>query len=81
MEEYEVITIPVSDGSEREFAIMNRFAVEEQEYVAVSLIEDDKIKDGVYIYRCHDAEDGDLVVETIQTPAESKRAAQAYERF
>ena len=29
MEEYEVIRIPVSDGTEKEFAIMDTFTVEE----------------------------------------------------
>ena len=38
MEEYEVIRIPVSDGTEKEFAIMDTFTVEEKHYMAVSLI-------------------------------------------
>ena len=41
MEEYEVIRIPVSDGTEKEFAIMDTFTVEEKHYMAVSLIEED----------------------------------------
>ena len=39
MEEYEVISIPVSDGTERDFAIMDTFEFEGQGYLAVSLIE------------------------------------------
>ena len=41
MEEYEVISIPVSDGTERDFAIMDTFEFEGQGYLAVSLIEGD----------------------------------------
>ena len=52
MEEYEVIRIPVSDGTEKEFAIMDTFTVEEKHYMAVSLIEEDEIQEGVYLYRC-----------------------------
>lgn len=81
MSEFETITIPVSDGTEKEFAIMDTFAVEDKNYVAVSLIEDDEIKEGVYLYRCQDAEDGDIVVETINTPAEYKRVVKAYEKM
>ena len=33
MEEYEVIRIPVSDGTEKEFAIMDTFTVEEKHYI------------------------------------------------
>ena len=50
MEEYEVISIPISDGTERDFAIMDTFEFEGQGYLAVSLIEGDEIQEGVYIY-------------------------------
>ena len=73
MEEYEVISIPVSDGTERDFAIMDTFEFEGQGYLAVSLIEGDEIQEGVYIYRYHNAEDGDVVVEQITLPAEYKK--------
>ncbi|MDD2957418.1 MAG: DUF1292 domain-containing protein [Lachnospiraceae bacterium] len=81
MEEYEVINIPVSDGTEKEFAIMNVFMAGEQTYAAVSLIEGDEIKEGVYLYRYREAEDGDAVVEHIVEPAEYKRAVKVYEKL
>ena len=79
MEEYEVITIPVSDGTEREFAIMNTFETEGRKYVAVSLIDGDEIQDGVFLYRYTDAEDGDMIVEQITLPSEYKKVVKAYE--
>lgn len=79
MEEYEVISIPVSDGTEKEFAIMDTFEVEEKSYMAVSLVDGDEIQDGVYLYRYKNAEDGDVVVEQITEPAEYKRVSKAYE--
>ena len=36
-------------------------------------------KEGVYLYRYRDAEDGDIVVEQITEPAEYKRVSRAYE--
>lgn len=80
MNEFETINIPVSDGTEKEFAIIDTFEMEDKSYVAVSLVEDDKVKDGVYLYRYTMAEDGDMVVETISTPAEYKRVVKAYEK-
>ena len=77
MEEYEVISIPVSDGTERDFAIMDTF----EGYLAVSLIEGDEIQEGVYIYRYHNAEDGDVVVEQITLPAEYKKVTKFYEQM
>ena len=79
--EYEVINIPISDGTEREFAIMDTFEVEGQNYMAVSLIEGDEIQEGVYIYRYQNAEDGDVIVEKITSPAEYKKVSKAYEQM
>ncbi len=79
MQEYEVITIPVSDGTEKEFAIMNRFTVEDKQYIAVSLVEGEVIQEGVYLYRCSDAEDGDVIVEQISLPSEYNKVSKAYE--
>jgi len=79
MDEYEVISIPVSDGTEKDFAIMDTFMVDEVNYIAVSLIDGDTIQEGVYLYRCNQADDGDVIVETISKPAEYKRVTKAYE--
>ena len=77
--EYEVVSIPISDGTERDFAIMDTFEVEGQNYMAVSLIEEDEIQEGVYIYRYQNAEDGDVIVEKITAPAEYKKVSKYYE--
>lgn len=77
--EYEVVSIPISDGTERDFAIMDTFEVEGQNYMAVSLIEEDEIQEGVYIYRYQNAEDEDVIVEKITAPAEYKKVSKFYE--
>lgn len=79
MEEYEVVKIPVSDGTEKEFAIMDTFSVDEKSYMAVSLVQEDEIQEGVYLYRYQDAEDGEIVVEKISDPAEYDKIVKAYE--
>lgn len=79
MEEYEVVKIPVSDGTEKEFAIMDTFTVDEKSYMAVSLVQEDEIQEGVYLYRYQDAEDGEVVVEQISDPAEYDKIVKAYE--
>ena len=63
----------------KEFAIMDTFTVEGKSYMAVSLIQEDEIQEGVYLYRYRDAEDGDIVVEQITEPAEYKRVSRTYE--
>ena len=80
MDEYDVISIPVSDGTEREFAIIDTFEIRRKKYMAVSLVEDDEIQEGVYIYRYTNAEDGDVIVEEIVEPEEYNKAVAAYEK-
>lgn len=80
MNEYDVVTIPVSDGTEREFAIIDTFEVRRKMYMAVSLIEDDEIQEGVYIYRYFNAEDGDVIIEEIGDPDEYDKAVATYEK-
>ena len=80
MNEYDVVSIPVSDGTEREFAIMDTFEVRRKKYMAVSLIEEDEIQEGVYIYRYYNAEDGDVIIEEIAEPEEYSKAVAAYEK-
>ena len=53
MEEYEVISIPVSDGTERDFAIMDTFEFEGQGYLAVSLIEGDEDRKSTRLNSSH----------------------------
>lgn len=80
MKEYDVVSIPVSDGTEREFAIMDTFEVRRKKYMAVSLIEEDEIQEGIYIYRYYNAEDGDVIIEEIAEPEEYSKAVAAYEK-
>ena len=79
MDEYEVISIPVSDGTEKEFAIMDTLTVEGKRDLAVSRSQEEANQEGVYLDRYQDAEDGDIVVEQITEPAEYKRVSKAYE--
>ena len=80
MNEYDVISIPISDGTEKEFAIMDTFEIRRKKYMAVSLVEEDEIKEGVYLYRYTNAEDGDVIVEQIEDEEEYKKAVAAYEK-
>ena len=80
MEEYEVIRIPVSDGTEKEFAIMDTFTVEEKQlYGSVSHSRRMRFRKVCICIDTSDAEDGDIVVEQITEPAEYKRVSRAYE--
>ena len=80
MNEYDVVSIPVSDGTEREFAIMDTFEVRRKKYMAVSLIEEDEIQEGIYIYRYYNVEDGDVIIEEIAESEEYSKAVAAYEK-
>lgn len=78
MQEYEVITITISDGTDKEFAIMNRFEVEGQKYIAVSLVVEDEIQEGVYIYRFEETENGEVEVEQIRSEEEYEKVCDVF---
>ena len=78
MEEYEVIRIPVSDGTEKSLPSWILLPLK-RSTIWQCLIAEDEIQEGVYLYRYRDAEDGDIVVEQITEPAEYKRVSRAYE--
>lgn len=80
MKEYEIITMPISDGTEREFAIIDTFEVRHKKYMAVSLVEEDEVKEGIYLYRYYQAEDNDVVVEEIGDPEEYNKVVAFYEK-
>ncbi len=48
---YDTVMITVSDGSEKEFAIMEEFDFEEKHYIVVSPVENDQVQGGLYIYK------------------------------
>lgn len=78
MQEYEVIMIPVSDGTEKEFAIMDTFEVEEKKYMAVSLVEGDEIQEGIYLYGFQETEEGEIIPEQIADQEEYEKVADVY---
>lgn len=78
MQEYEVIMIQVSDGSEKEFAIMDTFEVEGKKYMAVSLVEGDEIQEGIYLYGFRETEEGEIIPEQIVDQEEYEKVADIY---
>lgn len=63
-EEFETINIELKDGSEAEFAILDRFDYEEKSYVVVARVVNDEIsQDGLFIYQAEDAGDEITVTE------------------
>ena len=48
---YDTVMIPLSNGQEQEFAIMDEFTFENKHYIAVSVVLNDEIQEGLYIYR------------------------------
>ncbi|MDD6400663.1 MAG: DUF1292 domain-containing protein [Lachnospiraceae bacterium] len=79
--EYDVISITVSDGTEREFAIVDSFILDDKNYIVVSLIEGDTIVEGEYIYRTTEEEEGSINVEQITLPSEYKKVVKFYENM
>lgn len=80
MLEFSVITLPMDDGTEQEFAIMDEFEFNGSMYMVVSAVNGDEIEDDMFLYRFR--EDGDdLIVDYIDDEEEYAAAVAAYEEL
>ena len=77
MMEYDIITIPMKDGTDKEFAVMDDFEFEGNSYMVVSEIDGDLILEDLYIYQYKENED-DLDIIFISDDKEFDRVANAY---
>lgn len=75
---YDTVMITVSDGTEKEFAIMEEFDFEEKHYIVVSPVENNEIKEGLYIYRAIVSGE-ELEVSRIEDVAEFEKVSVYYE--
>lgn len=77
--EVDTIFIPMEDGTEQEYAILDEFSLEGKNYMILSAIEeDDTISEEEYLYEY--AEDGDDVeLIEIEDDAEFERVSGYYE--
>ena len=75
---YDTVIITVSNGTEKEFAIMEEFDFEGKHYIVVSPVEDNAVQEGLYIYRAKVNED-ELEVSCIEDAEEFQRVSSYYE--
>lgn len=76
--EYETVMIPLSNGKEQEFAIMEEFDLDEKHYIVVSPVMNDEIQEGFYIYRSV-AIGEELEISRIEDEAEFARVTEYFE--
>lgn len=76
--EYDTIMITVSDGSEKEFAIIEEFDFEKNHYLVVSPVIEDEVQDGLYLYRGTET-DGALEVSQIEDSEEFEKVSAFFE--
>lgn len=77
---YDTVMITVSDGSEKEFAIMEEFDLEEKHYIVVSPVEDNQVQEGLYIYRAVVSGE-EIEVSRIEDVEEFEKVSAYYERM
>ena len=77
-QEYDTVMIPLSNGTEQEFAIMEEFDLEEKHYIVVSPVMNDEIQEGFYIYRSVAVGD-ELDISRIEDADEFARVTEYFE--
>ena len=76
MEEYVIFTTETSTGETVEMAVIDEFEFEDTGYVAASLVEEDTIKEGIYLYKVKDGDE--FAVEKLRNKFEYDRVSRAY---
>ena len=76
MNEYVIFTTETSSGETVEMAVINEFEFEDKAYVAASLVKDDCITEGVYLYRVKDTDE--FSVEKLRNKFEYDKVTRAY---
>lgn len=74
--QYITFTTETSKGDTVEMAVVMEFEFEDKFYVAASLIENDAIQEGVYIYKVKDS--GEFAVEKLRNKFEYDKVSKAY---
>lgn len=77
---YDTVMIPVSNGAEKEFAIIEEFDFEEKHYIVVSPVEDNQVQEGLYIYRAVVSGE-ELEVSRIEDAEEFEKVSAYYEKM
>lgn len=75
---YDTVMITISDGSEKEFAIMEEFDFVGKHYIVVSPVENNEVQEGLYIYRAV-ASGEELEVSRIEDAEEFGKVSTYYE--
>lgn len=77
---YDTVMITISDGSEKEFAIIEEFDLEEKHYIVVSPVAGNQVQEGLYIYGAVVSGE-ELEVSRIEDEAEFAKVSAYYENL
>ncbi|MBR4887961.1 MAG: DUF1292 domain-containing protein [Clostridia bacterium] len=75
---FETFILPMEDGTEQEFAILDEFEFEGKGYILVSAVEDDELSEELVLYNC-EYDGDDMIINYIEDEEEYKRVAEAYD--
>ena len=75
---YDTVMITVSDGTEKEFAIVEEFDFEGKHYIVVSPVVNHDVQEGLYIYSAVVSGE-ELEVSRIAAAAEFENVSACYE--
>lgn len=80
MELYEVDTIIVTedDGTETEYAVLDKFEFEGKKYAILAEVADDDVSEDEFVF-LYEEEDGEMVISSIEDDAEFTRVSEYYD--
>lgn len=77
-QDYETLILETEDGTEQEYAIIDRFEAEGRNYIIIAAIEEDAVSEETFLFRCNETEDS-IDLEEIEDDAEFDRVSDYYD--
>ena len=73
---FETFILPMEDGTDQEFAILDEFEFEGKGYILVSAVIGDELAEELVLYNC-EYDGDDMIINYIEDEEEYKRVAEA----
>lgn len=80
MQEYETVTLTYDNGDSEDFAVIDQFEIDGNEYVALLAVEEDSpLGEDIVIFKYIEGEDNNFTLEIIEDDDEFEKACDYFE--
>lgn len=80
MMEYDTVTLTLDNGKDEDFAIIDQFKIDDNEYIALLPVEEDSdMGEDILLFKYFEGEDNNFTLEVIEDDDEFEKACDYFE--